>query len=342
MINGSHGGNDLAADIELDLSANINPLGMPEKARRAAMDCDWEKYPDPHCRKLKKKLSDCLGIGAEHIVCGNGADDLIYRSVSFLKPRRAVICAPTFSEYKKALLGQECEVREHKLLPENGFALTEKILSDMGDCDMVILCSPNNPNGRTVPPQFLERIAAECLRNGIYLLCDESFIGFTGRADELTALRILNDRVIVLRSFTKLYAMAGLRLGYAVCGNSSAAEGIESVGQYWSVSAPAQAAGEAALDDEDYLHETVSLIRREREYLSGVLADLGYEVFPSEANYILFRAHEELGEQLLAEGILIRSCADYSGLDGSYFRVTVGSRNTNDRLIKTVGRRSDG
>ena len=342
MINGRHGGNDLAADIELDLSANLNPLGMPEKARKAVLSCDWEKYPDPYCRKLRKKLSDSLGIGAEHIVCGNGADDLIYRSVYFLKPRRAVICAPTFSEYKKSLLGQDCEIKEHILLPENGFAFTDMIISDIANCDMVILCSPNNPTGSTVPPQLLEMIAAECLKNGIYLLCDESFIGFTGRADELTALRILNERMIVLRSFTKLYAMAGLRLGYAACGNRAVAEGIASVGQYWSVSTPAQSAGEAALDDVVYLRKTVSLIRREREYLSGALAGLGYEVFPSEANYILFRAHEQLGEQLLGEGILIRSCADYSGLDGSYFRVAVGSRDINERLIKAVGRRKDG
>ena len=117
MINAAHGGNDLGLDIRLDLSANLNPMGMPESVRAAAVASagSWESYPDPMCRVLREKLAEKLGEDMENIVCGNGADDLIYRIASALKPQRALICAPTFAEYGKALRENGCEVREHIL-----------------------------------------------------------------------------------------------------------------------------------------------------------------------------------------------------------------------------------
>lgn len=344
MLNGKHGGNDLAHDIKLDLSANLNPLGMTEGVRRAVMDsaCDWEKYPDPECRELRSKLSEKLGSSAENIVCGNGADDLIYRMVSALRPRKALILAPTFSEYRKALEEYGCEVYEHRLSADKGFALTESILSDIKDMDMVFIASPNNPTGAVIERSLLKRIAEKCTENRSYLVCDESFLGFAENSCELTALVFSEPNVIVLRSFTKLFAMAGLRLGYAVCGSTETAAAIKNAGQYWSVSVPAQAAGKAALDEKDYLRETVRYVAQERKYLSAELARFGFEVFPSAANYLLFRAFKELGQLLLNEGILVRSCADYSGLDESFFRIAVRTHEENSRFIAAVRRSLNG
>lgn len=344
MINAAHGGNDLGLDIRLDLSASLNPMGMPESVRAAAVASagSWESYPDPMCRGLRKKLAEKLGEDMENIVCGNGADDLIYRMASALKPQRALICAPTFAEYGKALRENGCEVREHILRESEDFCLTERILGKLSGVDMVIICTPNNPTGMTVPRELMERIAAECEKNGTYLIADESFIGFTGREKELTALNYLGIHTIVLRSFTKLYAMAGLRLGYAVCGSRAAADSIASAGQYWSVSAPAQAAGIAALDEEGYVSKTVSLISEERQFFISELSAMGCKVYPSEADYILFRSIPQLGEKLLAEGILIRSCKDYSGLDGSFFRTAVGLHDDNEALVCAVRRCLDG
>ncbi len=344
MINAAHGGNDLGLDIRLDLSANLNPMGMPESVRAAAVasaDC-WERYPDPMCRELREKLAEKLGEDMEKIVCGNGADDLIYRIASALKPRRVLICAPTFAEYGKALRENGCELREHILRENENFCLTERILGELSGVDMAVICTPNNPTGITVPRELMERIAAECEKNGTYLLADESFIGFTGRKRELTALNLPGSHVIVLRSFTKLYAMAGLRLGYAVCGSTDTAEKIAAAGQYWSVSAPAQAAGIAALDEADYVRRTVSLIAEGRKYLSSELSALGCRVYPSEADYILFRSIPELGEKLLCDGILVRSCKDYRGLDGSFFRTAVGLHDDNEALVCAVRRCLDG
>ena len=340
MINGMHGGNDLCLDIKLDLSANLNPLGMPESVRRAvaASAADWERYPDPLCRELRGKLSERLHIAAERIVCGNGADDIIYRTVSALRPRRALICAPAFGEYRKALEEHGCEVSVHMLSEKEDFSLTERIMPEIAGNDMLMICSPHNPTGRVIEPGLLCEIAAECEKQGTYLLCDESFIDFTGRATELTALNFMSPGLIVLRSFTKIYAMAGLRLGYAVCGSTDTAGRIAASGQYWSVSAPAMAAGMAALDEEDYVRRTVQLIEREREYLSAELRSFGFRVYPSQADFILFRAFPQLGELLLRQGILIRCCGDYSGLDSSFFRTAVGSHSENMTLIGALRR----
>ena len=344
MLNGKHGGNDLAFDIKLDLSANLNPLGMPDGVRRAviASVCEWEKYPDPKCRELRRKLSEKLRIKAENIVCGNGADDIIYRMVSALRPRRALVLAPTFSEYRKALEEYGCQVNEHRLSKGNGFAVTENIINDIHGMDMVFVASPNNPTGAVIERELVKKLADTCQKNGAYLVCDESFIGFAENADELTALNFLSSKLIVLRSFTKFFAMAGLRLGYAVCGSAETAAAIENTGQYWSVSVPAQAAGIAALDEEKYLKETIGFVAEEREFLSSELAKCGFDVIPSAANYLLFRAFESLGKGLLSEGILIRSCADYSGLDESFFRVAVRTHEENQRFISAVRRTLNG
>ena len=340
MLNGYHGGNDLGLDIELDFSANLNPLGMSEAICRAvkASATKWEIYPDPRCQSLRSKLSEKLNIPSERIVCGNGADDLIYRIVSALRPEKALICSPSFSEYSKALSESKCIICEHLLRAEDSFRVTNNIIDKIPGMDIVILASPNNPTGLIIEPNLLERIARECLKKDAYFLCDESFIGFSGNSRELTALNCMNEKVIVLRSFTKLFAIAGLRLGYAVCGSIEMAERIADTGQYWSVSAPAQEAGEAALDEEEYLRHTVELIKEEREYLAGELASMGVKVFPSDVNFILFKACRDLGELLLKEKILIRSCADYRGLGDDYFRTAVRTKRDNIQLVAEIRR----
>ena len=344
MLNRHHGGNDLSLDISLDFSANLNPLGMPEKVREAviASAAGWEKYPDPLCGELRGKLSQKLGVPVCDIVCGNGADDLIYRIVSALRPKRALICAPAFGEYRKALSEYGCTVDEHFLRIENDFALTESILDSIAGSDMLILASPNNPTGQIIKTELLAAIAEKCSETGAYFLCDESFIGFSPESEKLTALNLLNGNTIVLRSFTKLFAMAGLRIGYTVCGSRAIAEKISASGQYWSVSAPAQAAGIAALDENDYIKRTADLIKSEREHLAAELAGMGVKVFPSDTDFILFKARDDLGELLLERKILIRSCADFSGLDGGFFRTAVRTGFENEQLIAAIRRIMNG
>jgi len=329
MVN-EHGGDIYGRDIRLDFSANLNPLGMPESVKKAASAAvaDSDKYPDPYCRELTIKLSEYENVNAENIVCGNGADDLIYRIAHALKPRSAVIAKPTFSEYAKALREVGCAVTDYS--PES----VTDALSD--GTDMLILCTPNNPTGQMIGLDTLKNICEKCLENGTVFLCDECFIDLCENGENRTAKNFLNKNVIVLKAFTKTYAMAGLRLGYAVSGSAVLASTVRKTGQFWGVSAVAQAAGIAALGERRYVENARKIIAEERKYLFDNLKLFGFTVYPSDANFILFHCEFPLDELLLNEGILIRSCSNYSGLGDGYFRVAVKLHAENEQLIKAI------
>lgn len=339
MIKNEHGGDIFEREIVYDFSANLNPLGMPESVKKALQKSisEWEKYPDPFCRSLVKKLSECENFPPENIVCGNGAADLIFRIVQTVKPQKAVVCAPSFSEYSKALTQSGCEISAYFLSEKNGFALDENILEMLDESvQMLILCTPNNPTGRTVDGELLSRICERCKANDIVFLCDECFIDFTENAAH--AEQFLNPNIVVLKAFTKIYAMAGLRLGYALFGDEKLAESVRKSGQFWSVSAPAQTAGAAALDEKFYLEKTLELIKNERDFLTEKLQSFGFKVYPSEANFILFYTELPLDEMLLSEKILIRNCANFAGLEQGYFRTAVRTHEENSALVGAIER----
>ena len=322
-----------------DFSVNLNPLGMPESVKNAVIAApeSWERYPDPFCTELVKALAEREKIPAERIVCGGGADDLIFRIVHAFRPSKAVIFAPTFGEYARALSENGCSVREHFLHEDMDFLPDETFLDDLtADTDMAFICSPNNPTGQIIPARLLEMTAEKCRRNGIILMCDECFLDFAENAEEHSIKRFMNENTVILKAFTKIYSMAGLRLGYAVCGSAGLAEKIRKNGQYWSVSAPAQTAGLAALKEREYLRETVKLVSRERGFLTEGLRSAGLTVFPSAVNFLLFKCFEGLDDRLLPKGFFVRNCSDYSGLGGGFYRIAVKAHADNSALIEAI------
>ncbi len=339
-MNYTHGGDIYSREIELDFSANLNPLGIPEAVRRAAAEADFASYPDPNCSALVRAISEYEKIPAERIVCGNGAADLIYRIVNTVRPERALVCSPTFSEYEKAVIERGGEVLPHLLSEKNGFALNEDILPKITpDIDMIFLCTPNNPAGSTIEPSLMERILQKCRASGTAAVVDECFLDFAENGERLSAKQWLNERVIVLKAFTKICAMAGLRLGYAVFGDRALAEQVRGSGQPWAVSSSAQAAGIAAaevLAGTDHLERTRVLVSLEREYLTRELSSRGVKVFPSAANFLLLKSDRDLEKALAGKKIAIRRCADYRGLDERFFRIAVRTHQENERLINAI------
>ena len=336
-----HGGNISHFENILDFSANINPLGIPESVKRAveASVSEMDKYPDPYCSALRERLAAYEGIPADNIVCGNGADDLIFRIVHAFRPARAIVTAPSFSEYSRALAETGCITTEHILSAESGFELTEGILSQLTpDIDICFICSPNNPTGRTAAPDVLEKIAGKCLENNIILVCDECFLGFVQNGESLSLMRALNENCVILKAFTKLFAVPGIRLGYVVCGSISAAGRIRKSGQFWGVSSLAQTAGIAALGEKDYLRRTVKYVAKERERLTAEMRSMGIMVFESSANFLLFRSCSDLGERLLDEGILIRDCRNFAGLSQGYYRIAVRTHEENTVFLNALRR----
>lgn len=188
-----------------------------------------------------------------------------------------------------------------------------------------------------------------CKETGTWLAVDECFCDFLDEPEAYSVIPKLKDldHVIVLKAFTKIYAMAGLRLGYSLCADQELNIRLETVRQPWSVSGPAQRAGIAALKERDYLEATKRLIGPERERMKGKLAELGFQVYPSQANYIFFRdpvwkERDSLYDRLLRRGVLIRNCGNYPGLDSSYYRICVKTAEENDcflrYLTEAVGR----
>lgn len=341
MVNFAHGGDIYSREIKYDFSANLNPLGMPKSVKdvlKKSVD-DWESYPDPFCNSLRSSISESENIPAQNIVCGNGAADLVYRIVTAVNPKKALIVAPTFSEYEKALEQNGTQILRHYLKVEDEFLADETILDKIDSgIDILFICSPNNPTGKTVPKLILKEIAKKCMEKGTVFVCDECFLPFVTGALEKSARSFLNENVIILNAFTKIYAMAGLRLGYAFFGSATLAEKVSKTGQFWSVSTPAQIAGIVALGEKNYIEETVQFIKKEREFLTEQLHKIGIRTFTSEANFILFKSEKQLDEFLLKEKIAIRNCSNYIGLSEGYFRIAVRTRTENEALILALRR----
>ncbi len=324
----------------VDFSANINPLGMPKSVRDAVEQAlqDAVHYPDPLCRKLKKALAAEHGLAKETFICGNGGADLIYRLVYALRPKKAVLTAPTFAEYEEALKQTNTECRFHEL--KEDFEVKDTILELIDpSVDLLFLCNPNNPTGLLMEQNLLLGILEKADRCGTLLVLDECFLDFTGQEERSLIPYIQKtENLFILKSFTKMYAMPGIRLGYGISGNRKLLDRMESAGQCWGVSVLASAAGISALGEKEYKRRAVLLVKRERSYLKAELEALGVQVWDGQADYLFFRAAGicDLYERLLPYGILIRKCGNYRGLDKDYYRIAVKDHQSNKRLTDAM------
>lgn len=326
----------------LDFSANVSPLGLPAGVAAAITNVlpTADRYPDPLCRELRAALAGAEGVPADWILCGNGAADLIFRLALAVRPRRALLPAPTFAEYEAALQTVGCAVQRVFLREENEFAVTEEFIDAVTpETDIVFLCQPNNPTGQVTPPALVERLVRRCAECGAVLVVDECFLDFLPDRDAWTAKQLLRDapQLIILKAFTKLYAMAGVRLGYALCGDAALLEKMRGAGQPWAVSSLAQAAGLAALQETAYADAVRALIAEQRPRMAAGLRALGLRVMDGQANYLLFRATPDFGEKLRRRGAVVRSCANYPGLDAAWYRTAVRTAQENTRLLQIIG-----
>lgn len=326
----------------LDFSANINPLGLPPGVKRAIIDSmdDFSNYPDPLCRALIDEISKYENVPSEYIVCGNGAVDIIYRIAAAIQPRTALLTAPTFSEYEEAVRTVNSSIRYHYLLENNQFTIDQSIFEQIKpDIDVMFLCNPNNPTGILLDKAMILKIAARCKENNTILVVDECFNEFLENSQYYSMINELSDfdNVIVLKAFTKIYAMAGIRLGYGICSSRNIIGRLLDAGQPWSVSVVAQKCGVAAIKETDYVKQTKLFIKKNREYLMSELKLLGLKVFDAKANYILFKSeNKRLHRELERYGVLVRPCGNYVGLDDSYYRIAVRAKEDNEYLIKSM------
>ena len=341
-----HGGDIYQYNNILDFSANINPLGAPESVKRAIADAIGQigHYPEMYSDSLRKAIGAKYYIDSSQIICGNGAADVIYRYVYAVRPKKILVTAPCFAEYEGAWrsLWTLHDVPETVIyaLNHQDFGIKEDILTliEREMPDVVFLCNPNNPTGVLIPEQLLAKIVEVCRVNKIRLFLDECFLDFTGQEENLSQVGKLQEYpgLFILKAFTKMYAMAGVRLGFGLTADEELIERMYQAGPPWNVSVLASAAGKAAIKEDDFVKKTVQYIRKEKEYLYQALDTLRVQYWKSAANYILLKADRDLKKRLIAAGILIRDCSNYRNLSEGYFRIAVKSHEDNMRIITEI------
>ncbi len=337
----SHGG---AADAPLDFSVSINPFGPPpavlDAYHRAAAAI--ARYPEPYATRLCAAIAAHLGLAPGNILAGNGSTQLIYLAARVLRPSRPFVVIPAFSEMANSLLTLPVAPAPILLRRADGFHFDVDAIAAAiaAGADALFLGRPNNPTGTMLDLRQMSAIARRCAEQRCWCVVDEAFIDFADDPASAAALVLEYDRLIVLRSMTKLYAIPGLRLGY-LAATESVVAGLRRALEPWSVSGPAAAAGLACLALPDsWRRELSEELRRERARLQeGLGAVPGFEVFASSANFLMFAAPPGSGafpNHLRQHGIAVRDLASMPGAGPGLYRAGVRSRADNERLIEAA------
>ncbi|MDQ3316065.1 MAG: threonine-phosphate decarboxylase CobD [Actinomycetota bacterium] len=320
----------------LDFSQNINPLGAPPaalEAARWALAKDTGRYPDLSYARLRGALGGYLGVDPENVVPTNGGAEALFLAARAAgRSGAALVLEPTFSEYAAAAGAAGMEV-VHRVSrhSENGFRISPDALADLDGVAVVFLCNPNNPTGEALGREDVLKVAARAREAGAVLILDEAFVDFI---PEASVADRANNSLLVARSFTKFFAIPGLRLGCLVCPDAPLVQALQ---PSWPVNAVAAAAGIAAAQDRDFAERSVEEVARLREELSGALGALpGLEVFPGAANFLLVRGPATMPERLARRSILVRGCEPFAGLGPEYFRVAVRGEAENEALVDGI------
>lgn len=335
-----HGGKIHKYENILDFSSNINPLGTPEGVKNAVIEAveTCHAYPDMKCHRLREMLSERRNAKVSEVICGNGATELIYSLIQALKPKKALLAVPSFAEYEGALKALQCQI-EYYDTSINEFILDEGYIAQITeDIDLVMLCNPGNPVGNMISSELLNKIIEKCAKTGTFVFVDECFIDFTlsGFKESIWPC----ENVFILNSFTKMYAIPGIRAGYGICKNQDVLEKMLLNLPAWNMSSLAQAAAKACLLESAFENKSREYIKKEREFLQKELEGFECKCYKSMANFIFFRApngNVHLKEKLLNKGILIRDCSNYRGITPGYYRIAVKTHQENIRLIEALG-----
>jgi len=323
----------------LDFSENVNPLGPPAVALAAGAEALYGEagcYPDLHYPELRAALAGYLSVSLETVLPTNGGAEALFlaaRTAAERPGRKALVLEPTFSEYAAAARAAGLEVvhvvaRQPKTNFRFKIAVLDEALKNLRDIGLVFLCNPNNPTGDAVPRQEVLRVAERVREAGAAFVVDEAFADFL---PHLSVASEVGQDFFVARSFTKFFAVPGLRLGCLVARDVGRVQAFQ---PSWSVNAVAAAVGITAAKEADFAKTTLAEVELRRRELLRALGEMpGVTAYPSVANFLLLQGPEELAKRLAKRGILIRSCEPFSGLGPGFFRIAVRGKEENERLI---------
>ena len=320
----------------LDFSANINPFGLSEKILRAVTENlrGVVNYPDPKATELTRAICRRYDVHEENLVLLNGAAEFFYLYLNATRPKKILLPVPSFAEYERAARAADCDVKFFVTDAAENFSVNiDKLITAAKNFDCVIIGRPNNPTGNLIAAEKILRLAEVTS-----VVVDESFIDFT---DVESVRKFASEKISVVQSLTKIFAIPGLRLGFAVVEKNLATR-LNLAKDVWNVNFLAQKAGAAALSDEEFLRRTRAWLDVEKKFFVERLTNLrGVKVFLPTVNFVLMKlesidAAEEVLRSLRAEKILLRSCANFAGLDGSFLRSAIRSRKENLSLLTAL------
>ena len=325
--------------IHLDANESFLPLPAPilEELAAAVPQVAFNRYPDPAAQELCQAFAQYYGVPVENVAAGNGSDELItVLFTGFLQKGEAfATLEPDFSMY--AFNGYLQEARHVPIPKGEDYAID--VDSTVETCQregvkLLIFSNPGNPTSLVCPREEVRRLI--CGLPDTLVVLDEAYMDFSDQS--LLPEFQQYDNLLILRTCSKAFGMAGLRLGYGICSDPELLLRMEMRLQPWNVSIPAQEAGIAALREGEFVDRARRLVFEESAFLKAELEKLGYHVFASQANYLFFKGEDWLGEALLEEKIMIRDCSNYPGLSGGFWRIAVKTHEENQRLLEAVGK----
>jgi histidinol-phosphate aminotransferase len=320
------------------LASNENPLGPSPKALEALgkVAPRVHRYPDGACFALRERLATRMKLTPEQFIFGCGADEILeLLAKTFLAPGdRVVLPWPSFAMYPLVVQGMGAEAVTVPLNEEMQHDLPALATAACRGAKMVFLCNPNNPTGTSFGSDALAEFVAS-IPEDVVLVIDEAYFEYVARPDfpDSAALIARRPATVALRTFSKIYGLAGLRVGYGIS-DPEMVGFLDRARHPFNVNALAEAAALAALDDDEHARRTHAMNRSGIEYLSQELEALGYRVWPSDANFVLVETGPGYADALLRRGVIVRPLSGF-GLD-AHIRISVGAPTENEKLVKAL------
>ena len=339
-----HGGrfsvNNQDPDI-LDFSSNVGPIGMPVSVKSILKKrlIQMTTYPDLHSSTLSSALKKFIGLPKSNLVVGNGAIEIIYNFCSaFLSKKSVLIHVPTFEEYETAAKLSNCKISFFKTM--NLSKNLDSFISKIPVNGCIFICNPNNPTGTILSKKQLIKIISSAKQKSCIVFVDECFIELVPQSNQSVINLIKNyDNLFVLRSLTKSFGLAGIRIGYAVA-SKQFIDILQKLKIPWSVNVIAQEAGIIAIKNKSHLIKSKSIIKKEFNFLKNEISIIpGFECYDSSTNFILIKTKQDstkLQKKLLKHKILIRDCKNFRGLNNHYIRVAIKSHKDNLKLVHAL------
>jgi len=327
----------------LDFSSNVNPFGFPPAIRNDLKKNSnlFSVYPDSDSTRLRANLEKYTGIPKSQIIVGNGATEIIYNfSKAFLNKRNVSIPIPTFGEYESAARLNGARVSYFKTMNLNQDI--DNFLKTISKNHCIFVCNPNNPTGVLTSQKNMLKILDLSHDKSTLVFVDECFIELASNPKESIVSKLHEfDNLFILRSMTKSFGLAGLRVGYGL-GSKKMIGILNKIKIPWNVSGIAQNIAIRALSSRSHLEKTRKLIEKERKFLNNSISKInGFWCYDSNANFILIKSKirsKQLQKKLLRKNILIRDCSSFKGLDNKFIRIAVRTHNENQRLVKEFGK----